>query len=154
MNIVPSTIYYDQDNKRYNFPFVIVYQDKTDSVDFLFTENDYDNQEEMLRDRIYTCSYRLFEKFTGVFETLQELCLDDELKASDHTANQFDELLQHLYHFFRLFHSIHCPPDLMNGLHERYDELIEMFLLLDDYYPGERKKELSVWKHMFIDLDH
>ena len=154
MNLVPSTIYYDPDTKKYNFPFVVQYQNKTESIDFYFTENSYNNQEEMLVDRIQNCSYPLFTKFTSVFEHIQELCLDDDLTECDQTADQFDESLQHVYHFFVLFYSIHCPQDLLHGLHERYDELLEMFILLEDYYPENRKKQLNVWKKMFITLEH
>jgi len=34
-----------------------------------------------------------------------------------------------------------------------YDELLEMFLLMEDYYTIERKQELYEWKKKFMSFE-
>jgi hypothetical protein len=152
MNSISSVIYYDKEKQLYNFPFVIKYKNIENSIDFFFKQEEFKNQEDMVRERIFYCSKQLFTQFMTQFESLQEICLDETIEANDKSVQNINNILNILIFYFNLFESIHCHPNVTSRLYEIYDELLEMFLLLDDYYPNDKKNELFIWKNKFINL--
>ena len=100
----------------------------------------------MLKERIDYCSKELFNHFMGYFEHLQEICLDDSIEANNESVNNINSILKTMLTLYQVFGKIHCNSMVTNRLSELLDELTEMFLLLEDYYTVERKKELHNWK--------
>jgi hypothetical protein len=146
MELVESVIYFDKKEQLYNFPFTIKYNDRDYTIDFLFNEGQYIDQESMLKDRIDYCSKELFNHFMEYFEHLQEICLDDSIDASNETVDNINGILKTIITLYQVFGKIHCNSMVTNRIRELLDELVEMFLLLEDYYTIERKKELHNWK--------
>lgn len=133
--------------QQYNFPFKVSYMNKEWVCDFFFGASDYASQEDMMRARTDHCSQHLFAHFIGVFEQLQEICLDDTVEASDALVDRINELFNVLLHLYAVQSQMH---HLDNGVPAKlkalFGELTEMFLLLEDYYTIARKKELYAWK--------
>jgi predicted YcjX-like family ATPase len=150
--MLESVIIYDKEQNLYNFPFKIQYNNHEEIIDFYFNSGDYSDQESMLRDRIDYCSKELFNHFMSRFERLQEICLDDSVEANNESVNTINNLLSFLLNLFNVFIKIHCNPDVTSRLSELFEELLEMFLLLEDYYTIERKTELYNWKKKFITI--
>jgi hypothetical protein len=146
MELVESVIYFDKGKQLYNFPFTIKYNDHDYTIDFLFKEDQYLDQESMLKERIDYCSKELFNHFMGYFEHLQEICLDDSIEANNESVNNINDILKTMLTLYQVFGKIHCNSMVTSRLRELLDELAEMFLLLEDYYTIERKKELHNWK--------
>lgn len=146
MELVESVIYFDEQKQLYNFPFTIKYNDRDLIIDFLFSEGQYVDQEDMLKDRIDYCSKELFNHFMKYFEHLQEICLDDSIEANNETVDNINGILKTIVTLYQVFGKIHCNSMVYNRIRELLDELEEMFLLLEDYYTIERKKELYNWK--------
>ena len=152
MNTINSVILYDRENRLYNYPFKLQYENHVEEIDFYFDQNDYKNQEEMLKARIDHCSKELFNHYMEIFEYLQEICLDDSIQANNSSVNNINRLLETLWGLHIVFSKIHCNPNVASRLHENVDELLEMFLLLEDYYTIEKKGDLHSWKHKIIGL--
>ncbi len=146
MELVESVIYFDEKKQLYNFPFTIKYNDHDYTIDFLFTGDQYLDQESMLKERIDYCSKELFNHFMGYFEHLQEICLDDSIDANNESVNNINSILKTMLTLYQVFGKIHCNSVVTSRLRELLGELEEMFLLLEDYYTIERKKELYNWK--------
>ena len=150
--MLESVIFYDKEQNLYNFPFKIQYNNHEEIIDFYFNENEYPDQDSMLHTRIDHCSKKLFNHFMSGFEKLQEICLDDSIEANNKSVDTVNNLLDILWNLFTVFLKIHCNLDVNIRLSELYDELLEMFLLLEDYYTIERKKELYDWKKKIMAL--
>jgi hypothetical protein len=146
MELVESVIYFDEQKQLYNFPFTIKYNNRDLTIDFLFNEGQYVDQESMLKDRIDYCSKELFNHFMEYFERLQEICLDDSIEANNESVDDINGVLRTILTLYEVFWKIHCNSMVTNRIMELLDELVEMFLLLEDYYTIERKKELHNWK--------
>jgi hypothetical protein len=152
MNSIESVILYDKDNELYNYPFKLQYNNHVEEIDFYFYNNDYKDQENMLRARIDYCSKEIFNHFMEIFEHLQEICLDDSIEANNNSVDNINKLLESLWYLHNVFSKIHCNPSVTSRLNETTDELLEMFLLLEDYYTIERKIELHSWKNKILGL--
>jgi hypothetical protein len=146
MELIESVIYFDKQQNLYNFPFTIKYNNHEHIINFYFNNGDYVDQESMLKERIDYCSKQLFNHFMEYFEYLQEICLDDSIEANNESVDNINELLRTILSLYNIFGKIHCNSMVTNRLRELLDELVEMFLLLEDYYTIERKKELHNWK--------
>jgi hypothetical protein len=146
MELIESVIYFDEKQQLYNFPFKVKYSNYDHSIDFYFNTGDYIDQETMLKERIDYCSKQLFNHFMEYFEHLQEICLDDSIEASNESVDKINSILGIIVALCGTFGKIHCNPMVTSRLKELLDELVEMFLLLEDYYTVERKKELHNWK--------
>jgi hypothetical protein len=153
MELVESVILYDKQKCLFNCPFTLIYNNHEEVVNFYFSPGDYKGQDEMLLARINYCSKVLFSHFMKTFEGLQEICLDDSIDASDESVDKINNNLSILYNLFIFFKKIHSDSSVSSRLSELYDELLEMFLLLEDYYTVEKKKGLYVWKNRFIGLE-
>jgi hypothetical protein len=153
MNFTDSVIYYDEERQLYNFPFVVQFTNERKSIDFFFTKNDYHNQEEMSRHRIDYCSKELFRQITRYFESLQVICLDDSIEANNESVDRINGILSIIWNLFMTIKNIHISTDLTDSSMNLYDELLEMFLLMEDYYTIERKQELFEWKKKFMNLE-
>jgi hypothetical protein len=151
MNI-DSVLIYDQDKNLYNFPFILEYDNHVENIDFYFTNSDFKNSEEMLRSRVFRISEELLDHYMMVFEHLQEICLDDSIEANNGSVDNINKLLNTLLSLYNIFSKIHCNPNITSRLYESIEELLEMFLLLEDYYTIERKVELHTWKNKFLGL--
>jgi hypothetical protein len=151
MNI-DSVLIYDQDKNLYNFPFRLEYNNHVENIDFYFTNSDFKNSEDMLRSRVFHISEELLEHYMTVFEHLQEICLDDSIEANNGSVDNINKLLNTLWCLYNIFSKIHCNPNVTSRLYESIEELLEMFLLLEDYYTIERKVELHTWKNKFVGL--
>ena len=152
MNTIESVILYDKDNELFNYPFKLQYVNHVEEIDFYFDRNDYKDQEEMLKSRIDHCSKELFNHYMEIFEYLQEICLDDSIEANNNSVNNINSLLETLWGLHIVFNKIHCNPNITSRLNENIDELLEMFLLLEDYYTIEKKADLHLWKNKIIGL--
>jgi hypothetical protein len=146
MEPIESVIYFDEKQKLYNFPFVVKYNNHEHTIDFYFNSGDYIDQETMLKERIDYCSKQLFNHFMEYFEYLQEICLDDSIEANNESVDKINSVLSTIVNLYGTFGKIHCNSMVTIRLRELLDELVEMFLLLEDYYTIERKKELHNWK--------
>ena len=146
MELIESVIYFDKQQNLYNFPFTIKYNNHEHTINFYFNSGDYVDQESMLKERIDYCSKELFNHFMEYFEYLQEICLDDSIEANNESVHNINELLRTILSLYNIFGKIHCNSMVSIRLRELLDELVEMFLLLEDYYTIERKKELHNWK--------
>jgi hypothetical protein len=151
MNI-DSVLIYDKDKELYNFPFKLEYYNHLETIDFYFKASDFKNDEEMLKFRIFRISEEILEHYMTVFEHLQEICLDDSIEANNGSVNNINVLLNILWSLYNVFDKIHCNPNVTSRLHESIEELLEMFLLLEDYYTIEKKVELHTWKNKFLGL--
>lgn len=133
--------------EKYNYPFKVSYMNQEWVYDFFFGANEYASQEDMMRARTDQCSRHLFAHFMGVFEQLQEICLDDTVEASDFLVDKINEIFHVLLYLYAIQSQMH---HLNNGVPAQikalFGELTEMFLLLEDYYTIARKKELYDWK--------
>ena len=149
-----AKILYDQVRNQYNYPFKVSYLDKEWQCAYYFRAEDFGCQEEMLRARMAHCSASLFGHFMEVFEQLQEICLDDGVEASDALVDTINGIFSVLLHLFLVFSQMHHENTVVpDRLRELFEELNEMFLLLEDYYTIERKKELHEWKHKMQELE-
>lgn len=153
MDFTNSVIYYDKEKQLYNFPFVVKFTDVEKSIDFFFTQNDFNNQEEMVQCRINYCSRELFKILMKYFESLQVICLNDSNEPNNNTVEEINSLLSIIYQLLLIIKKVHSSPDVYQSCMELNDELLEMFLLLEDYYTIERKQELYEWKHKFMNLE-
>jgi hypothetical protein len=153
MNFIDSVIYYDKEKQLYNFPFVVQFTNEKKVIDFFFTKNDYHNQEEMIRDRIDYCSKELFRQITRYFESLQIICLDDSIEASNESVDRINAILGTILNLFMIVKNIHSADVVYHSGMNLYDELLEMFLLMEDYYTVERKQELYEWKKKFMSFE-
>jgi hypothetical protein len=146
-----AVIHFDEATKQYNYPFKVRYLNGEEwQCAFYFRDTDFACQEEMLRARLAHCSKSLFGHFMGVFEQLQEICLDDGVEASDALVDTINGLFGVLLHLFVVFSQMYAVP---HKLCELFEELKEMFILLGDYYTIERKKELYEWKGKMEQLE-
>jgi hypothetical protein len=153
MNFTDSVIYYDKEKQLYNFPFIVQFTNEKKSIDFFFTQNDYDNQEEMVKHRIDYCSRELFRQINRYFESLQVICLDDSIEANNESVDRINSILDVIWNLFMTIKNIHASSDVTDSSMNLYDELLEMFLLMEDYYTIERKQELYEWKKKFMTLE-
>jgi hypothetical protein len=150
-----AVIHFDELTKQYNYPFKVKYLNGQEwQCAFYFRDTDFACQEDMLRARLAYCSKSLFGHFMGVFEQLQEICLDDGVEASDALVDTINGLFGVLLHLFVVFSQMY-PENVAvpHKLCELFEELKEMFILLADYYTIERKKELYEWKDKMIQLE-
>ena len=152
MKLLETVIYYDKDTKVYNYPFIIKFKNEEKRIDFFFKETDYNNQEEMIKTRLDMCSMELYKTTTQYFESLQLICLNDSIEAKDESVDNINSLLEMIYNLLIILDKIHCSSDVYKLVHTLYDELLEMFLLIEDYYTLNRKGELVEWKKKFMDL--
>jgi hypothetical protein len=153
MNFIDSVIYYDKEKQLYNFPFIVQFTNEKKVIDFFFTKNDYHNQEEMIRDRIDYCSKELFRQITRYFESLQIICLDDSIEANNESVDRINGILGTILNLFMIVKNIHSADVVYHSGMNLYDELLEMFLLMEDYYTVERKQELYEWKKKFMNFE-
>jgi hypothetical protein len=153
MELIEPVILYDKEKGLYNCPFKVQYNNYEENIDFYFSHGDYKDQDTMLLARINHCSKMIFGHFMKTFEGLQEICLDDSIEASNESVNKINIILAILYNLFIFFKKIHCDSSVSSRTSELYDELLEMFLLLEDYYTVEKKKDLYLWKNKFIALE-
>jgi hypothetical protein len=153
MELIEPVILYDKEKSLFNCPFKLQYNNYEEIVDFYFAPGDYKDQDTMLLARINHCSKMIFSNFMKIFEGLQEICLDDSIEASNESVDKINIILNILYNLFIFFKKIHCHPSVSSRTSELYDELLEMFLLLEDYYTVEKKKDLYLWKNKFIALE-
>ena len=153
MNFTDSVIYYDKEKQLYNFPFIVQFTNEKKSIDFFFTQNDYYNQEEMVKHRIDYCSRELFRQINRYFESLQVICLDDSIEANNESVDRINSILDVIWNLFMTIKNIHASSDVTDSSMNLYDELLEMFLLMEDYYTIERKQELYEWKKKFMTLE-
>jgi hypothetical protein len=153
MEFTDSVIYYDNEKQLYNFPFVVKFTDMEKSIDFFFSQNDFDNQEEMSRCRINHCSRELFRILMKYFESLQVICLEDSNEPNDSTVGEINSLLAVIFNLLLIIKNIHSSSDVYQSCLDLNDELLEMFLLLEDYYTVEKKQELYEWKHKFMNVE-
>ncbi len=153
MEFSDSVIYFDKEKQLYNFPFVVKFKDIEKSIDFFFSQNDFNNQEEMSQTRVNYCSRELFKIVMRYFECLQEICLDDSIEPNNDTVEEINSLLSTIFYLLMILKKIHSPSDVYQSFMEMNDELLEMFLLLEDYYTVEKKQELYEWKHKFMNLE-
>ena len=152
MNTIESAILYDKESGLYNYPFKVQYVNHLEVIDFYFENGDFKNQEEMLKARINHCSKELFKHYMNIFEHLQEICLDDSIEANNSSVNNINSLLESIWWLHIVFSKIHCNSTVTSRLTENVNELLEMFLLLEDYYTIEKKGDLHLWKHKFNGL--
>ncbi len=153
MNFIDSVIYYDKEKQLYNFPFIVQFTNEKKVIDFFFTKNDYHNQEEMIRERIDYCSKELFRQITRYFESLQVICLDDSIEANNESVDRINGILGTILNLFMIVKNIHSADVVYHSGMNLYDELLEMFLLMEDYYTVERKQELYEWKKKFMSFE-
>ena len=153
MEFTNSVIYYDKEKQLYNFPFIVQFTNEKKVIDFFFTKHNYHNQEEMIRDRIDYCSKELFRQITRYFELLQVICLDDSIEASNESVDRINAILGTILNLFMIVKNIHSADVVYNSGMNLYDELLEMFLLMEDYYTIERKQELYEWKKKFMSFE-
>jgi hypothetical protein len=154
MEFTNSVIYYDKEKQLYNFPFVVEFTNEKKSIDFFFTQNDYHNQEEMIRHRIEYCSKELFRQITRYFESLQVICLDDSIEANNESVDRINGILNIIWNLFMVIKNIHIETVVFTSFMNLHDELLEMFLLMEDYYTIERKQELYEWKKKFMSFEN
>jgi predicted YcjX-like family ATPase len=152
MEQIDSVIYLDGEKQMYNFPFSIKYNNYEHTINFLFKKDQYADQDSMLRERIDYCSRELFNHFMEYFEHLQEICLDDSIEATNETTDKMNSMLKTILTLYEVFGKIHCNPTITNKLKELITELDVMFLLLEDYYTIERKRELHNFKPLVNNL--
>lgn len=152
MEQIDSVIYLDEEKQMYNFPFSIKYNNYEHTINFLFKKDQYADQDSMLRERIDYCSRELFNHFMEYFEHLQEICLDDSIEATNETTDKMNSILKTILTLYEVFGKIHCNPTITNKLKELITELDVMFLLLEDYYTIERKRELHNFKPIVNNL--
>jgi hypothetical protein len=152
MEQIDSVIYLDEEKQMYNFPFSIKYNNYEHTINFLFKKDQYADQDSMLRERIDYCSRELFNHFMEYFEHLQEICLDDSIEATNETTDKMNSILKTILTLYEVFGKIHCNPTITNKLKELITELDVMFLLLEDYYTIERKRELHNFKPLVNNL--
>jgi hypothetical protein len=153
MNFIDSVIYYDKEKQLYNFPFIVQFTNEKKVIDFFFTKNDYHDQEEMIRERIDYCSKELFRQITRYFESLQVICLDDSIEANNESVDRINGILGTILNLFMIVKNIHSADVVYHSGMNLYDELLEMFLLMEDYYTVERKQELYEWKKKFMSFE-
>jgi hypothetical protein len=107
----------------------------------------------MIRDRIDYCSKELFRQITRYFESLQIICLDDSIEANNESVDRINGILGTILNLFMIVKNIHSADVVYHSGMNLYDELLEMFLLMEDYYTVERKQELYEWKKKFMNFE-
>lgn len=154
-----GTIIYDESKQLYNFPYLLKFNNESFEIDFIFHRDDYVDQEEMLIDRDHEISKIILnEHFLRQFEVVQEICLDenDNKSMNEELVNEVNERLDILYYLFVLIGKLNKKKEeneVVETIWSLYDELLEMFVLLEDLYSGIRKPEIIQRKKRFIELE-
>ncbi len=164
---IDGVIFYDSEKELYNFPYVLEFTNEKIELDFVFHIDNYSNQQEMLIDRNNEISNCILQNyFLKQFERLQEICLDEA--GSDELMNEINERLDILYYLFIIINTIHKDSisqktkveteiegddDIIETIWSIYDEILEMFILLEDLYIGIRKQEFLQRKKKYLELE-
>lgn len=164
---IDGVIFYDSEKELYNFPYVLEFTNEKIELDFVFHLDNYSNQQEMLIDRNNEISNNILQNyFLKQFERLQEICLDEA--GSDELMNEINERLDILYYLFIIINTIHKDSisqktkveteiegddDIIETIWSIYDEILEMFILLEDLYIGIRKQEFLQRKKKYLELE-
>lgn len=150
---IDSIIYYDESKELFNYPFSIEFQNTKIEIDFLFKKDDYESQDEMIKSRKISIANELYDEyFLKQFEALQLICLEHSQNNNDELMSEINERLDILYYLFILIIQLDDEKS-MEDIWGIYDELIEMFNLLEDLYAGIRKKEILDRRSKFIHLE-
>jgi hypothetical protein len=154
-----GTIFYDESKQLYDFPYLLKFNNETFEISFIFHKDDYINQEEMLIERDHEISKEILNNhFLRQFEAIQEICLDenDNKSMNEELVNEVNERLDLLYYLFVLISKLNKKKgenEVVETIWSLYDELLEMFVLLEDLYSGIRKTEIIQRKKRFVDLE-
>ncbi len=139
---IEGVLYYDQNKQLYNFPYILEFQNEKCEIDYIFHVDDFENEENMLKERNHEISkIILHEHFLKQFEILQEICLEEENDpVSEEIMNEINERLDILYYLYILVFKLNTNfnNEVINSAWSFYDELMEMFVLLEDFFTGIR----------------
>jgi hypothetical protein len=157
-----SLLIYDESKQLYNFPYSLQFDNQTIELDFIFHSDDYSSQEEMLVERDHEISRQILnEHFMRQFEVIQEICLEENesKEKADDIVNELNERLDVLYYLFVLIVKLNRKKgagenEVLETAWGLYDELLEMFILIEDFYPGVRKMDMIQRKKKFMELDN
>jgi hypothetical protein len=156
ISIIEPIIYFDESKQLYNFPYELKFNSSVETIDFYFHEQDYAKQEEMLKDRIETIANSILDCYImEQFVTIQKICLlsENDITNKEDLLIEINERLGIIYYLSLLLKQIDLEiKDIYVKLKNILMELLECFILLEDYYIGTRKPELIDMKHRFIQL--
>lgn len=139
---IDSVIYYDELKELFNYPFSIEFINQKIEIDFLFKKENYSDQDQMILDRNHSIANDLYyDHFLKQFEKIQEICLENSENNNDELMNEINERLDIFYYLFILIVNLDYG-NTVEDIWGTYDELIEMFSLLEDLYSGIRKREI------------
>ena len=152
-------IFFDDKKDLYNFPYSLEFTNEKIEIDFLFHRDNYKNQNELLIERNKEISDSIFNRyFFKQFESIQEICLNDGDSKDENIMNEVNERLDIMYYLFLVIIKLNKDSleetELIETLWSLYDELLEMFILLEDLYSGIRKKEILERKKKWLDLEN
>lgn len=154
INVISPIIYYDESKSLYNFPFILKFTNLEVNIDFYFHEEDYKNQQEMIVDRNKSTSESIVENYIiEQFIALQTICLLEKEKVEylDVLNKEIGDRLSIIYYLFIIVRGLNNSESILKLKNIR-EELLEIFILLDDYYIGTKKPELYRHKDKFETL--
>jgi hypothetical protein len=156
ISTIEPIIYFDESKQLYNFPYELKFNSSIETIDFYFHEQDYVNQEEMLKERIETITESILNCYImEQFLTIQKICLLEEkdIVNKEDLLIEINQRLGIIYYLSLLLKQIDTDKkDLYVKLKNILMELIECFILLEEYYIGTRKPELIDMKQRYLQL--
>lgn len=160
LNQLEGVIYYDSKKELYNFPFALEFTNEKIELDYIFHIDNFKNQKEMLLERIEEINKQILNNyFFKQFERVQEICLNEI--SSDDVITEVNERLDIMYYLFIIIIKLYTENQInlevnsvQDTLWSLYDELLEMFVLLEDLYSGIRKTEFIERKTKYLKLEN
>ena len=155
---IEGVIYYDSEKELYNFPYTLEFTNEKINLDFIFHIENYKNQNEMLIDRNEEISKQILHNyFFKQFERVQEICLSDT--NNEELIDEVNERLDVMYYLFIVIMRLNRDiiredNEIIDTVWSLYDELLEMFVLLEDFYSGVRKTEFLERKKKYLELEN
>ncbi len=162
MKNLEGVIYYDKQKELYNFPYILEFTNEKIELDYIFHSDNFKNEKEMLLDRDIEVSKQILDKyFMKQFEILQEICLEQTDNNNNELMDEITERLDILYYLFVLINKLNKDKvvkkeenSVLDVVWSMYDELLEMFILLEDLYSGVRKLEIIERKKKYLELEN
>ena len=169
MTTIEPSIFYCESNHLYNYPFILRFSNETElSIDFYFHEEDYSDASMMLIARTRHIADELLQIILNYYIELQEICLiEPDIKAPNaaEITKRIEELLEMMYYLtttllkqYTIIESAITKGKTDEPLDRKryaefYEELLENFELLEDYYPLKEAYKLRSFKSLFLKLD-
>lgn len=179
---IEGVIYYDNQKELYNFPYTLEFSNEKVTIDYIFHRDNFKNQKEMLVDRNLEVSRNILNNyFFKQFERIQEICLEENQNSSEELLVEINQRLDIMFYLFIIIVKLNkeytitsqgnnnqgnsnqgnsnhvnnqVDNEIIDTLWSLYDELLEMFVLLEDFYAGVRKFEILERKKKFLNLEN